>query len=265
MLIALVNVKGGSGKSTVGVNLACQLAGLDHLSTDRWRGKHSVVLVDADAKGTAAKYCSGGHLPVSSERLPIEDGKDIERWIQRILAIEVDFVVVDAPPHVDIVTKAIIGISDLVVVPCSADGVGLVAAAPMVELIRLVRSARSDGGPKCLFIPTRVNVRTAGAREIETALRKLGETVGPPIHQRDAFVDAAAAGRWIGDFAFNSAAHRDIKKLASVVLRLGKTMNGGKTNTVLSIQATKKTADATATHDAVEYSVSAGGRSPETD
>jgi chromosome partitioning protein len=264
MLIALVNVKGGSGKSTVGVNLACQLAGLDHLSTDRWRGKHSVVLVDADAKGTAAKYCSGGHLPVSSERLPIEDGKDIERWIQRILAIEVDFVVLDAPPHSDIITKAIVGISDLVVVPCSTDGANSVAAVPIVELIRAVRSARSDGGPKCLFVPTGVKVRTTAGKALETALGKFGETVGPAIHQRDAFVSACAAGRWIGDFAFNSAAHRDVEALASIVLRLDNSMKR-KTNRLLSTQAKQRVAGAAATQEFVEYSSSAGYPLDETD
>jgi chromosome partitioning protein len=261
MLITLINVKGGLGKSICAVNLACELAGLDHLSTDRWQGKHSVVLVDANAKGTATQYGSAGHLPVSGERLPIAEWKDMERWIQRMLAIDVDFVVVDAPPHVDIITKAIVGISDLVVVPCSDDGVDLAATAEMVELIKVTRSARSDGGPQCLLVPTFVNARTTAGRELETALRKLGEPVGPPIRQRDAFVDAFTAGRWIGDFAFNSAAHRDIKAVASVVLRLDSNMTSGETNRVLAAQAKTRAVDAMAAHEAVEGSVSAGGHS----
>jgi len=115
------------------------------------------VLVDADANGAATQYSSAGLLPVSSERLPIEDWRHMEGWIQRVLAIQVDFVVVDAPPRLDDVTKAIMGICDLVVIPWrSADDVGLVAAVEIVELLRLVRSSRSDacgcenrGGKRC--------------------------------------------------------------------------------------------------------------------
>ncbi|MGA3239273.1 MAG: ParA family protein [Bryobacteraceae bacterium] len=265
MLIAVVNLKGGGGRSTCAVNLACELADLDHLCNDRWQGKYRVVLVDADADGAASKYSSGGHLPVSSENLPIADWSDMEGWIQRVLAIQVDFVIVDAPLKVDIITKAIVGICDLVVVPwCAADDVDLIAVAPIVELIRVVRSASADGGPKCLLVPTHVNARTTAGKEIETVLGKLGEPIGPAIHQMDAFVDAAIAGRWIGDFAYNSAAHQDIKALASAVRQLGKNMNGRTTDRDHSIEAKMTASDATAAPEAMEYSAIAGSP-PETD
>jgi cellulose biosynthesis protein BcsQ len=66
MLILLAGSKSGSAKSICAVNLACQLANLDSLATDRWQGEYSVVLVDADAEATATRCCSGGNLPVSS-------------------------------------------------------------------------------------------------------------------------------------------------------------------------------------------------------
>ena len=48
-LIAVGNLKGGTGKSTIAVNLACALAD----------GGGSVVLVDADAQGTAVDWHAG--------------------------------------------------------------------------------------------------------------------------------------------------------------------------------------------------------------
>jgi hypothetical protein len=80
----------------------------------------------------------------------------------------------------------------------------------------------------------------------------------------DAFVDAAIAGRWIGDFAYNSAAHQDIKALASAVRQLGKNMNGRTTDRDHSIEAKKTASDATAAPEAMEYSAIAGSP-PETD
>jgi hypothetical protein len=89
--------------------------------------------------------------------------------------------------------------------------------------------------------------------------------MAPAIHQSDAFADAFTAGRWIGDFAFNSAAHKDIKALANAVRKLGKGMNGGETNSVLSIQANKRAPDVAATDDAVEYAAGAAANKTETD
>ena len=265
MRMAVVNVTGGGWRSPCAVNLACELAALDHHASDRWQGKRRVVLVDADADGAATRYSSSGHLPVSSEHLPIMDWSDMEAWIQRILAIQVGFVVVDTPLKVDIITKAIIGICDLVVVPWSAAaGIDLGAAVPIVELIRVVRSARTDGGPKCLLVPTHVNARTTAGKEAETMLSKLGEAVGPAIRQRTAFVDAFTAGRWIGDFAYNSAAHRDIKALACAVLQRGKNKNCGKTKRV-STQAQTLALGLTIPEEAAEYSASADGDLRETD
>jgi chromosome partitioning protein len=209
MLIAVANLKGGTGKSTVAVNLACALAD----------GKR-VVLVDCDAQGTATHYVSGGRLPIQSDHLPLEDPKDVGQWLRRILAIKADYVVLDAPPHVGTVTKAIIGISDLVIVPCSASTADLLATVPAMELIKAARSARSDGGPMCLLLPSRVDARTTAGREIEKALQKFGEPVGPVIHQRTAFVDAFTAGLWVGGYAPGSAAHADIRALATSVKKV---------------------------------------------
>ena len=93
------------------------------------------------------------------------------------------------------------------------------ATACAIDLIREARSARSDGGPKCLLVPSRVDVRTASGRDIESALKKLDESMSPIIHQRSAFVDAFTVGRWIGDFAPNGNAYKDIVLLGKKVVR----------------------------------------------
>ena len=48
-IIAVGNLKGGTGKSTVAVNLACRLA-----------ERQSVTLIDADPQGTAAAWLQAG-------------------------------------------------------------------------------------------------------------------------------------------------------------------------------------------------------------
>jgi chromosome partitioning protein len=70
-----------------------------------------------------------------------------------------------------------------------------------------------------------VDRRTATGREIEDALRSLGQAIGPSIRQRSALVDCFSAHQWIGDFAPGSDAHKDFMSLAQKVrgvLRDGK-------------------------------------------
>ena len=89
-LIAVGNLKGGTGKSTIAVNLACALAD----------GGGSVVLVDADAQGTAVDWHAGSRLPVPVEALALGGERNAQRWVARVIRLQAaaDHVVVDLPP-----------------------------------------------------------------------------------------------------------------------------------------------------------------------
>src|SRR5512146_680850 len=71
-VVAVVNLKGGCGKSTIAVNLACELAG----------GGQSVWLLDNDAQGTTAHWLSRGRLPVQGQFMPLENDQDGETLIR---------------------------------------------------------------------------------------------------------------------------------------------------------------------------------------
>jgi chromosome partitioning protein len=207
--ITVANLKGGCGKSCIALNLACELA-----------GKNTVVLVDADLQGTSAHCAAARRLPVTCEHLPLEDDRQAKSWIQRVLGFKADVVVIDCPPHTGAVSKAAIGVSDLVLIPSTPSAADLLATASAVDLLHTARAARRDSGPKALMVPSRVDSRTRAGQEIASALKRFGEPVGPPIHQRMAFVDAFSAGQWIGDYAPTSTAHADIVSLANAVRKV---------------------------------------------
>ena len=136
----------------------------------------------------------------------------------REIAAHVDYVVVDTEPSLPGVMQEVVGIADLVVVPCSAaPALDLDVTLAMLQMIRAARAARVDGGPKCLLLPTRVNAGTKAGEVVDEVLKVSGEPVGPFIHQSVLFAEAFRAGLWIGDFAPDSAAHGDIKALAECV------------------------------------------------
>ena len=208
MVIAIVNLKGGCGKSTIAVNLACELAA----------GGDKVLLLDNDSQGTASHWLSHG-LPVRGEFMPLENDEDGERMVRALAGRSERYVVLDAPAHVGAATQAAGKIADLVLVPVTASGVDLVATQAAVELIRQARALRRGGAPRCLIVPSKIDRRTDAGRQIDEQLRRFGEPVGPGIHQRTAFVEAFGAGKWIGEYAPQSPAHYDITSLSIAVKR----------------------------------------------
>ena len=228
--VAVANLKGGVGKSTIAVNLACALSS---------RSKRT-VLVDADRQGTSTFWGASGALPVETWPLPLEDvgsantgwlarvltgsrSPEYERartWLARLREIDASYVVVDCPPHVGLATRAAITAADLTVVPVTGTAADLAATSPAMRLIREVRQTRYDQGPDCLVVPSRIDRGTASGRKVEHLLRQFGEPLGPVISQRCAFADSLAFGQWVGDYAPGSRAYQEIASLALRVKRV---------------------------------------------
>lgn len=207
-IIAVVNLKGGVGKSTIAVNLACELA-----------GRQSVVVVDADSQATATEWARRGDLPARVETLPLDAESRVGPWVERVLTLQADHVVIDCPPHIGPATLAATGIADMVLIPVTPSGADLVATDSALALVHDAQVARKDGGPLCLLVPSKVDRRTAVGQELAAALERFGEPVGPAIGQRAALVDAFAVGAWIGQYAPRSEARGHFRDLATAVKR----------------------------------------------
>ncbi len=207
-IIAVVNLKGGVGKSTIAVNLACELA-----------GRQSVVVVDADSQATATEWARRGDLPARVETLPLDAESRVGPWVERVLTLQADHVVIDCPPHIGPATLAATGIADMVLIPVTPSGADLVATDSALALVHDAQVARKDGGPLCLLVPSKVDRRTAVGQELAAALERFGEPVGPAIGQRAALVDAFAVGAWIGQYAPRSDARGHFRDLATAVKR----------------------------------------------
>ena len=211
-LTAVGNLKGGTGKSTIAVNLACAFA--DQGQT--------VVLVDADGQGTATDWHALGRLPVAVESLPLGTERDAQKWVARVLALKtgVDHVVVDLPPQVGSSIASALLIADLFLIPVTPSGIDLRATGRALDLLRQARAVRGAAKPVCMLIPSRVDRRTEFGRRINRTLERFGLTVAPAIRQRSAHVAAFSSGRWIGAHAPSSPAHCEIKVLRDHVEEL---------------------------------------------
>ncbi|MEM7170182.1 MAG: ParA family protein [Pseudomonadota bacterium] len=225
-VVAVANLKGGVGKSTIAVNLACALTA----------GGDDSLVVDADTQGTSTFWKGQGQLPVRLTAMPLEDRAGSESWLSRLLprgdeedqtrvrkwkrelkSARASFVVVDCPPHVGLATRAAVSIADLVLVPVTGTAADVAATKPALQLVARARARRKDKGPRCLIIPSRVDRSTATGKVIEGILKSFGEAIGPAIAQRVAFADSVAFGTWIGEHAPDSPGHQEILNLAECV------------------------------------------------
>ena len=208
-VIGVCNRKGGSGKTTTAIHLAGELAA---------RGL-SVELVDADEQGSAAQWAGLGALPMPVRHMPLDGDGRVTDWSNAILKLTADYVVLDSPPHLDAALGAVLGLSDLALIPCGPSGLDLRTTAETVALVREIREARTSRKPLILLVPNRTDRRTSFGRELHKALTELGEPVAPELRARTAFANAFNAGQWVGAYARNSPAHREAEALADAVLQ----------------------------------------------
>jgi chromosome partitioning protein len=211
-IIAVGNLKGGTGKSTVAVNLACRLA-----------ESQAVTLVDADPQGTAAAWLQGGEakgMPPSLEVVsrPLGAAVGSDPWQADMCALRDRQirVVIDLPPQKGEAFQAALRVADLLIVPVTPSAVDLHATAQALEVLYRMRSER-DGRPACLLVPSKVDRRLAQGRKASSSLQKLGCEVGVALAQRASHADAFSAAAWIGAHAPDTPAHDDIRALAEQV------------------------------------------------
>jgi chromosome partitioning protein len=213
-VIAVGNLKGGTGKTTVAVNLASALA-----------GRYRVCLIDADTQHAATDWTAKGKAPVTAHALPVaptpgkDDPEHLRVWAQRVLSLRraSDLVVIDLPPHFESSVAATMAIADMLVVPVTPGGAEIAATFRAKDVLDRARQSRPERPIDCVLVPNRVDRRTAAGRALTHRLQDLGETVGPTLRQRAAHMDAYTAGTWVGESAPDSEAHDEVAALVKFI------------------------------------------------
>jgi chromosome partitioning protein len=214
-IIVSGNLKGGTGKTTIAVNVACALS-------TRGRG---VALLDVDPQGTASHWAGHGGLPLHVEAAAPSGMAGRARWLQRAIELRdaADIVVVDMPPSSAPTLASALMVADLLLVPITASAVDVPPTAVVLRLVREAREARrGDNRPAALLVPNRIDPDAHHDDATRDAFACLRERWSPTINQHTEHGGAFAAGVWIGDYAPNSGAAEEMLALAlAVEERLG--------------------------------------------
>ena len=190
-VIAIVNQKGGTGKTTLCTNLAAALA-----------ESHRVLLLDADAQGSSQEWFeSQQERRFKLFNLEVRRAGDAGRLVQdvRRQAADYDWVIIDGPAGTSRISAEAVRAADLVLIPAKPSPYDVWAASDVVEAVK-ARRATTGGAPKAAFVITMWRPRTLLGGQIEAALEEYGfPALGARTTERVAYPQMAIEGGTVLD------------------------------------------------------------------
>jgi len=245
--IAIVNQKGGSGKTTTAVNLSAALA----------EANKKVLLMDLDPQGSASlwygfKDRGKGLYDVLTEDAKLEDAiekTDIDllhivssspvlAGVEKALANEVaseiilkskveklpgrpwDYLLIDCPPTLGILSLNALTMADEVLIPVEAHVMALHGLVQLLKTINLVKQRLNPSLGITGILACRVDFRTKHAQEVLMQLnqRFAGQVCNTVIRENIRLAEAPLHLKPITVYDPNCNGSKDYRSLAAEII-----------------------------------------------
>ena len=199
MIISVVNQKGGVGKTTVAINLAAMLK----------RNNFNLVLLDTDPQGSATQWHDveeNQAVEVIHHPEPIQSA-DVETLLQNY-----DHIIIDVPPAIGEISRSVLAVSDLAIVPLSPSPLDIWSCWGTLEMISEVQ--QDNSGLKAKLLVSRKIPGTRVGREAREAMEVFEtDILEAELCQRVAYVDSMTSGVSVMQYAPGSKAMHEIERL----------------------------------------------------
>ena len=200
-VITVAQQKGGSGKTTLSVNLAVELV----------RRGVTVALLDTDPQGSLGRW-----FMARRERMA-DPGMDLSTASAWGVGYECeklrkthDIVIIDTPPKIDADLRPSLREASLVLIPVSASHVDLWATDGVLDL-----AARENR--RTLIVLNRCKAGTRLGEEVANAAGDLAEVAAARLGQRVAYAETMGNGLAVSEVGKSPAA-TEIAALADEIL-----------------------------------------------
>jgi len=194
-IIGVIQVKGGAGRSTVATNLAGELSK---------QGK--TVLIDCDMpQGTSASWYAVRQQAGRAGNLAADTASTHRELVAKVQGYsDAAYIVLDGPPRIAELTRAILVLADLCLVPVGASAAEIWATGDVLALMAEAKKVKSINAR---MIWTRHRAHTRLAQELtDQADKELGlPAMRSALGMRVAYMEALGTGLTVAELPDQNA------------------------------------------------------------
>ncbi len=212
-IIAVVNQKGGTGKTSIAMNLAGSLA---------HRG-NKILVVDADPQGTATRWAASASeeklFPASVIGLSAANTK-VHQEVKKFID-DYDWIIIDCPPAADSpIPQSALLIADLALIPLIPSPLDMWASVGIRKVIQNVLTINETLKARLVF--NQYQSQTSLAKEAAEILLEFGiEQCKTKIGSRQVYRQSAVFGYTVHDYGTKAKeAIKEIENLTDELLQV---------------------------------------------
>lgn len=194
-VIGVIQVKGGAGRSTVSTNLAGELSKVGR-----------TVLIDCDMpQGTSASWYAVRQQKGKTGALEADTASTHRELVELVGKYQdAEFIVLDGPPRIAELTKAILILADLYIVPIGASAAEIWATT---DILSLIEDAKKVKPINVRMLWTRYRPQTKLAQGLTKQVKEeLGlSALGTSLGMRVSYMEALGEGLTVAELGDASA------------------------------------------------------------
>jgi chromosome partitioning protein len=207
-IIAVIQQKGGVGKSTITANLAGELV----------EKKLIVRVLDLDPQQSLAIWArmGGGILSGIVGPVNLKSPREFKAVVEAA-SNEAERVILDCPPGLPDTGLMAALLADVALLPVTPSPLDVIASKAALELIQDVQRQRANGRPVIAYVPSKVIQNTILGKDLENTLAPTHQQILPGISQRIAIAESVLKGLTLREYAPNSEGVKEFQELATAV------------------------------------------------
>lgn len=188
IIVGIIQVKGGTGKSTLVTNLAGMMA-----------SKKKVALIDSDMPQATSASWATIRQQENITTVTVDNHIQLIENIER-LNKNYDFILIDAPPRIAEITKVTLMLSHLCLVPLGASAAEIWATADLLTIINAAKVHKPKIDVRIVWNRFRASTKSAHelseAAHKELKLKELKSKLGFRVAYSEALARGMTATEW---------------------------------------------------------------------